>query len=145
MKVLSVPLLDGWKTHESGIRRVVEAYSKYFPMFGVELVTPNDEFDIMVVHAGTAHGADVAHCHGLYWTADYKGDNWEWRGNEHVIKSVREAKIVTVPSSWVAETFERDMRFSPDIIGHGIDWEDWQHERERRGFVLWNRNRAGDV
>ena len=145
MKVLSVPLLDGWKTHESGIRRVVEAYSKYFPMFGVELVTPNDEFDIMVVHAGTAHGADVAHCHGLYWTADYKGDNWEWRGNEHVIKSVREAKIVTVPSSWVAETFERDMRFSPDIIGHGIDWEDWQHDRESRGFVLWNKNRAGDV
>jgi len=145
MKVLSVPLLDGWKTHESGIRRVVEAYSKYLPMFGVELVTPIDEFDIMVVHAGTAYGADVAHCHGLYWTADYKGDNWEWRGNEHVIKSVREAKIVTVPASWVAETFERDMKFSPDVIGHGIDWDDWQHDRENRGFVLWNKNRAGDV
>jgi len=144
IKVLSTPLLSSWTGHESGIRRVVEAYSKYLPMFDVELVGPYDEFDVMAVHAGTSEGAHVAHCHGLYWTADYNSPNWEWRGNEHVINSIKRAKIVTVPSKWVAETFERDMRFSPDVIGHGIDWDDWQHDKKPQGFVLWNKNRGGE-
>jgi glycosyltransferase involved in cell wall biosynthesis len=144
INVLSTPLLDSWTQHESGIRRVVEAYKKYLPQFGVELVGPSDRADLLAVHAGTSKNADVAHCHGLYWTADYKAPNWEWRGNEHVINSVRQAKIVTVPSRWVAETFERDMRFSPVVIGHGIDWEEWQNHNDDNGYILWNKNRGGE-
>lgn len=144
IKVLSTPLLDSWAGHESGIRRVVEAYSKYLPMYDVELVGPYDSFDLIAVHAGTSGGAHVAHCHGLYWTGDYNSPNWEWRGNEHVINSIKKARIVTVPSKWVAETFERDMRFSPDVIGHGIEWDEWQHDSKPGGFVLWNKNRGGE-
>lgn len=144
IRVLSTPLLDSWTQHESGIRRVVDAYARYLPQFGVEFVGPNDEADLLAVHAGTSQGADVAHCHGLYWTADYKAPSWEWRGNEHVVNSVRQAKIVTVPSQWVAESFERDMRFSPVVINHGIDWEEWQDHSADQGYVLWNKNRGGE-
>lgn len=145
IRVLSTPIPGTWEKHESGIRRVVDAYAKYLPDYGVELVGPNDEADLFAVHAGTSLKADVAHCHGLYWTADYRSPSWEWRGNEHVINSVRHAKVVTVPSRWVAESFERDMRFSPIVIGHGVDWDDWQHSRRDLGYILWNKNRGEDV
>lgn len=37
------------------------------------------------------------------------------------------------------------MRLDPVIVPHGIDWESWQHSEENAGFVLWNKNRTGDV
>jgi len=59
---------------------------------------------------------------------------------------MRMAKEITVPSEWVAETLRRDMRVSPHVVGHGIEWDEWAHHNEPRGdYVLWNKNRAGDV
>lgn len=149
MKVMMVPhLVDFERGMENGIKRVVEAYFRYLPDYGVELVAPGtDDFDIIASHAGITGGAvTVSHIHGLYWTADYPAaGRWQYRVNAKVVDSIRHAKEVTVPSSWVAETFQRDMRFSPHVIPHGIDYEDWLHGEECQGYVLWNKNRAADV
>src|SRR3990167_4377054 len=40
--------------------------------------------------------------------------------------------------------FKRDMRIVPTVIGHGITPADWV-KGENRGYLLWNKNRAGDV
>ncbi len=149
IKVRMVPHVDEFGKEENGVRRVVEAYFRHLPKFGIELVerdTTRDDFDILAVHAGTYSGpAEVAHLHGLYWSADYEAQAWEWRTNAQVIQSIRHAKEITVPSSWVAETFQRDMRIDPHVIGHGIDWDAWQGIRECRHHILWNKIRTRDV
>lgn len=144
MKVLMLPQLKHFRKEESGIRRVVEAWHKYGPQFDIEYVEDGLTFDIKVSHAGTnTEGVDVAILHGLYWTADLPCNKWEWKANANVIEAARQARIITVPSEWVAETIRRDMRRNPVVIGHGIDWEDWQHDRPMVGYVLWNKNRGG--
>lgn len=145
MRVLMSPHLSHFRTEESGIKRVVEAYFRHLPQFGVELVGLDDAYDLTAGHAGMSESVDVAHCHGLYWSADYNAAQWEWRANADVIKAIRGAREVTVPSHWVAETFQRDMRFTPHVIGHGIDWDAWQTPADLGDYVLWNKNRAGDV
>jgi len=137
------------KSEESGIKRVLEAYFKHLPDYGIELVpreTKRADFDLLAVHAGTYDGdTDVAHVHGFYWSADYQCAAWEWYTNKSVVQSIRYARAVTVPSEWVAETIMRDFRFRPDVIGHGIDWEAWQQYANNDQYVLWNKNRAVDV
>ena len=155
MKVMMVPhLLDFERGTENGIKRVVEAYFKYLPNYGVELVSPvgrhpadRPGFDILAGHAGiTAEDVTVAHLHGIYFTADYpESSRWQYRVNARVVEAIRHAKEVTVPSAWVAETLQRDMRFSPHVIPHGIDYKSWLHSEECQGYVLWNKNRAADV
>jgi glycosyltransferase involved in cell wall biosynthesis len=133
---------------ESGIRRVVEAYIRYLPDFGWKVVNdPNAMLDIVAVHAGLAQRdtVHVAHTHGLYWTADYDAATWEWGANQRVLYCCRAARKVTVPSEWVAETFRRDMRIDPVVIGHGIDLKEWGEPIERERYILWNKNRAADV
>lgn len=149
MRVMMVPHLGGYKAgkDESGIRRVVEAYFKYLPQFGVNLVDPKClSFDLLAAHAGGQTGdCDVAHCHGLYWTGDYLAPAWEYEINQRVIQSVRHARLVTVPSEWVAESFKRDMHLCPSVVPHGIDWADWQDGGEKQSYVLWNKNRADGI
>ena len=147
MKIKMLPHLTHFKSEESGIKRVLEAYFKYLPQFGVEIVNPETEtFDLLVAHAGMGDGsADVAHLHGLYWSADYDCSLWEYESNRRIVNEIRQARQITVPSSWVAETFQRDMRLNPHVIGHGIEWQEWQHNYPSQGYVLWNKNRIGDV
>lgn len=146
LKVAMRPHLDRLGTHESGIARVVQAYFKHLPDYGVSLSAPeSSDFDIRVSHAGvTGHECDVSHLHGLYWTADYYASNWEYAANAGVVDSIRHAKEVTVPSSWVAETLQRDMRINPHVIAHGIDVDDWT-PRAHKKYILWNKNRNADV
>jgi glycosyltransferase involved in cell wall biosynthesis len=148
MKVKSLPHLSHFDTSESGIKRVVEAYFKYLPDYDIELVHPDSEdYDLLVCHAGMGDGtADVSHLHGLYWTADYPDPpTWEMDANKRIVNDIRHAKQVTVPSPWVAETFQRDLRYTPHIIGHGIEWQEWQHNHSNESYILWNKNRTGDV
>jgi len=145
LKVLMVPQLKAFRSDESGIKRVVEAYHAYAKETDIEYVSDGSPYDLVVAHAGSKEGADVAINHGLYWTADYNADGWEWEMNAQVIKTLRMAKEITVPSSWVAETLKRDLRVNPHVIGHGIEWEDWQDKVDHLTFVLWNKNRASDV
>lgn len=146
MKVLMLPHLQHFRSEESGIKRVVESYFKHLPAYDIEFVTEGMQYDVRVVHAGTSEGCDVAACHGLYWTGDYPAITWEWAVNAKVIDNLRTAKEITVPSQWVAESIRRDMRRQPHVIGHGIDWQDWQEDPEQNsGYVLWNKNRQSDV
>lgn len=143
MKLVMIPQpqhLSG----DDGIRRVVEAYWRYLPQFGVELLHHEArDYDVKAVHAGMSAGdCTVAHLHGMYWTADYPATAWEFKANRNIVEAIRKAKEVTVPSAWVTETFQRDMRFTPHIIPHGIEWQEWQHQEANEGYVLWNKTRA---
>jgi len=141
-----LPHVDRIRGDSHGIARVIEAYFKYLPEFGVEMVGENDKYDLKVVHAGlTGADCDVAILHGMYWTADYEAAKWEYKSNAKIVDALRHAREITVPSSWVAEAFKRGMRVSPTIVPHGIDWEDWQHSEKNAGYVLWNKNRQADV
>lgn len=147
MKVLMLPHLSELGKQVGGIAQVIKGYFAHLPEFGVELVDPDaTSYDVKAVHAGlTAGDCTCAHIHGAYFTADYNADEWEWRVNARVIEACRNAKVITVPSEYVAETFRRDMRLNPHIIPHGIDWQEWQHKEDNQGFVLWNKTRRFDV
>jgi len=147
MRVQMVPGERFFRSHESGIKRVVEAYCKHLPEFGIEIVTEDvKDYDVKAVHAGMAPDCDVAHLHGLYWTSDYEASAWEWKANSGVIGNLRVAREVTVPSEWVAMTIRRDMRIQPHVVPHGIEWDEWAHHHEKSGgYVLWNKNRDADV
>lgn len=149
MKVYMRPRTQSFNEgNESGIRRVVEAWERYLPDYGIEFVENGTE-DISVGHAGlTDRGAvDVLAAAGLYWTSrdTSKLLDWELKANVRVIEAFRYARHVIVPSHWVAMNVARDMRFYPHVIGHGVEWEEWQHDEEPMGYVLWNKNRVGDV
>jgi len=150
MKVYMIPELSNFDKNESGIKQVVQAYHRYAPRYGIQYVTKGEKYDLIAVHAGMATRFDVdvplvAHLHGVYWTADYMADTWEWKANATVVNSIVNSTVTTVPSEWVAETFERDMRFSPVVIHHGIEWKEWQHDYRPRKYALWNKNRNADV
>lgn len=145
MQVLMLPQLKSFRSDESGIKRVVEAYHAYSKETDIEYVADDAPHDLVVAHAGSRVGADVSINHGLYWTADYEADKWEWGTNAEVISVLRQALEITVPSNWVAETFKRDMRISPHVIGHGIEWDEWQEKPDRLPIILWNKNRSSDV
>ena len=145
IKVLMKPHPDKLRGgHESGIMRVIENYAAYLPHFDVELVPPNSTtYDVKASHAGEGGtDAEVLHCHGLYWSDDNRQlSGAEIRANMHIVSAVRQAKEITVPSNWVAETFRRDMKINPHIIPHGIDCWDWKN-RGNEGYILWNKNRG---
>lgn len=151
MRVMMVPNALNLVSGESGIHTLVRAWTKHLPAAGIDLVNPKaDSFDVLAVHAGmTREYGDsaplVSHLHGLYFTADYHAADWEYKTNRSVIDSVRHATTVTVPSAWVSEVLQRDMHLNPVVVGHGIDWQDWQHDEPNDEYVLWNKNRTGDV
>ena len=135
-----LPHVDKVRGDSHGIARVIEAYFKYLPEFGVEMVGEGDAYDLKVVHAGlTGADCDVAILHGMYWTADYEAAKWEYKSNANITEALRHAREITVPSAWVAEAFKRDMRVSPTIVPHGIDWEDcyWHYCMFHLGVHLW--------
>jgi len=150
LKVLSVPHLDQLGNGESGIHTVVRAYFRHAPDYDIEFLPPNTEqMDVLAIHAGMSGtfprgGPIVAHTHGLYWTADYEMGKWAFGANSTVVDSIRHAREVTVPSAWVAETFQRDMRLNPHVVPHGIDWADWQHDGEKGNYIVgYAKNRSG--
>lgn len=146
LKVRMVPHLSQFDGYESGIKRVLEAYFKYLPQFDITLVGPGESADVVASHAGILGSeCDIAHLHGIYFTADYNASYEEWMTNRNVIQAALLAKIVTVPSSWVATTFQRDMRIQPVVLPHGIEADLWKHSFQHEGYVLWNKNRRSDV
>lgn len=133
----------------TGIGRVVIAQHKYLPEFGIELVNDLESADVTAVHTQGfgIYNPDVIHTHGLYWTGDPGSGNyanWHDSINKRIIEAIRRSRVVTVPSEWVAMPFKRDMRISPAVIGHGIDFDEWE-PGDNRKYVLWNKNRDADV
>ena len=145
VKVRMYPHLKELSGMSSGIAQVVKYYFKHLPDYGIELVDPSaTSYDLDAGHAAAHPGAMVHHSHGLLWTGDKKYGDSSYHTNADLVSAIRYAKEATVPSAWVAETFERDMRFAPHIVWHGVDWDDWQHDHKNEGYVLWGKNRTSD-
>jgi glycosyltransferase involved in cell wall biosynthesis/predicted flap endonuclease-1-like 5' DNA nuclease len=143
-RIKMTPDLESFGNEENGIRRVIEAYLRYLPEFGYQVVGKTDQnFDLLVSHAGAAPDPDVMICHGLYWTADFNSPKWEREVNRSVIAAARYARFITVPSAWVGEVFRRDMHLIPTVVPHGIEADMWKHTYDSQGYALWNKNRAG--
>lgn len=150
MRVFMAPRAETAPT-DNGIGRVVHAMEKYGPDYGVEYTSDQHNADVVIFHAGTAtpndKRVDLLINHGLYW-ADLTHHEFSRShnvANQRIIDAARRAKIITVPSDWVAEPFRRDMRIEPEIIGHGIDVGEWEPAPEHGGYILWNKNRPTDV
>lgn len=134
---------------DNGIGRIVHAQFKHLPSFGVELVRDVEKADIVAAHvsADELPRLDASHIHGCYWSGDANSGtyhSWHHTANRQIAAAVRRARAITVPSPWVSEVFKRDMRIAPRVIGHGIDFDAW-NIGTNQGYVLWNKNRAGDV
>lgn len=151
MKVYMAPEPEAARNQvPSGIQTVILNYAAYAPYYKIEFVSDPEDADVVAIHAGTrviteTRKPTVAHCHGLYWTADYKADPWEFRMNRDVIDIARRADVVTVPSNWVAQTFQRDMHLNPVVLPHGITLKEWSPQPAETPYILWNKNRASDA
>src|SRR5512139_750530 len=148
IKVKMIPHLDDL-TGESGIDTCVRKWFQHLPKFDIELAGRNDDnFDILAVHAGMSDKipADVPlalHLHGMYFSADYPANRWEWMTNAHIVHCIRNARTITVPSQWVARTFERDIRVHPHVVPHGVDMEEWAKPRRSGKYVIgYLKNRS---
>lgn len=141
MRVKMIPGRDAIG-QPNGISRVIEKYYQHGAANGIEFV--DQQADLIMSHAGaTGADCDVAMLHGLYFTGDYQGSQSDYHVNARLVQSVRSAKVITVPSPWVAEIIQRDMRIDPVVVPHGIDWQDWQHTYPVENYVLYNKNRDG--
>lgn len=134
----------------NGVGRVIHAQFQHLPALGIELVSNPDQADVIAAHIqqGDLPRVDVLHVHGLYWTGDHGSGSyqgWHHDANQRILSAARRALAITVPSPWVAECFKRDMRLNPVVIGHGIDRDAWQPVEAERTYILWNKNRVGDV
>lgn len=142
MKVYMQP-----KSMNLGIGRVVRAYTELLPNFDFEFVDKEDSADIVVLHAGeqATRYPDVAHNHGLYPTAAILKDRQFFSYNAKVIDNLRRARIVTVPSEWVADQLRRDMLIDPIVLPHGIYLDEWKPFEEDTGYVVWAKGHVDRV
>ena len=147
MKVCLWPSPDEMAENH-GIGRIIHAQYKYLPEYGVEFVDP-EQAEVIACHTQQFDMpfVDVLHCHGIYWTGDPGSGNynhWHHRANQRIVEAARRSRLVTVPSPWVAEVFKRDMRINPVVIGHGLDFAQWE-PGDTKNYILWNKNRNDDV
>lgn len=134
-------------TSDLGIGRVVDAYRKHLPKFGVEF-TSEEAADLIICHAGEhakKRQTDILICHGLYPTATLDTAAMYFDTNAAVIRNAREAKVITVPSNWVAMPFKRDMAIAPYVVPHGIEFEDWPTRNSSNGYALWAKGHTPGV
>lgn len=141
---------------DNGVGKVVHAQFRYLPQFDIDLVEHPEDADVI---AGHVYGdylprLDVLHLHGAYWTGDKGSGTYlpvHLDANTRIIESCRRAKVITMPSQWAGEFLRRDMRLTPVVIPNGVDLKLWQSQGQEEpapvnmGYVLWNKNRAGDV
>lgn len=144
---ISPDYLDKRDSGDGGIRRVVEAMIKHLPTFGVEHVRDPDQAHIIVNHGATLtwrKNIPVVHIgHGLYWSRQPWGDNFQ-EVNAQVVESMARAVAHTVPSEWVGEAVRRGGFYYPEVVYHGVDAEDFGRGTNG-GYVLWNKARADYV
>lgn len=144
MKVLMTPGMEQIDRHPGGVRTVIAKWLQHLPEHGIEFVPSGSRYDVEIVHAGvkpfeSQRGANVAALHGLYWTAEMAMEPAYHATNAAIVANVRAARAVTVPSSWVARTLERDTHRRPFVVPHGVDVEEWQGGADG-GYVLWAKN-----
>lgn len=144
-----LPNFRGEDRGDGGIRRVVEAQTRWLPTTGWDLVEDPAQADIVATHAGVQ--ADVPatvplvnHCHGLYWYG-FSWANWSLKMNRDVIKAMRRADVVTSPSKWVAHAIARGTNIDSPVFYHGIEPEDWPEPDYSGRYVLWNKTRVDPI
>jgi len=146
IKVKMYPNLDEMKNNRSGISTVIRAYYKYADDFGIDFVESGH--DLSIVHGGMGGKAaikeqcEISMLHGIYFTAQYYAGAWEWKANQNVIETIRGAISTTVPSDWVAATLQREFKIDPYVLPHGVDFDEWQHNRPYKpNQIFWGKNR----
>jgi len=148
LKVNITPFYTHADHGDGGIRRVVEAQVRHLPALGVEVVMTPEEADVLASH-GTAvvtrPGKPVVnHNHGLYW-AKHDWAEWAHEANSLVIEAMGLAVAHTAPSIWVANALRRGMLVYPEVVYHGVDFDDWQSDARPQNYVLWNKARSDFV
>lgn len=148
LKVYMSPTPSEARNDDSNsINQIVLRLQKALPKYGVELTENRNEADLVAAHAGQSDGTpcDVAHCHGLYNTAQLDGTmGWHWAANVAVVNNLLDAKQITVPSQWVADLLRRDLHIEPHVVGWAIDPDDWA-PAENLGYILFNKTRVDGV
>ena len=135
-------------TGGGGISRVNTALGKWLPAYDIEVVDSEQDADIVAIHAGSLINTNkpiCSICHGLYWTGDFEWHTAFWQYNVSIIEALRRAVKVFVPSEWVAYPIRRDMRKEVVVIPHGIEFEEFEPQREHQGYVLWGKPRVDVV
>lgn len=130
------------------INQIVLHLEKHLPDYGYELTEIQAHADLIVGHAGTPDNTtivDVAHIHGLYPSAHNNDNGWWWAINARVIETMRHARAITTPSAWVDELVRRDMGVATDVIGWGIDPDEWTPVDKHGNYVLWGKTRPDSV
>lgn len=134
-------------TETGGIRRVVEAMLKYFPYHDIQHTRQIEDADIII-----SHGAMQTHYkntpiininHGLYWSRQPWGEGYQ-KVNELVVSAMTMAVAHTAPSEWVSRAIRRGGLFYPEVVYHGVDFEEFS-KGENSNYVLWNKHRADYV
>lgn len=148
MKVYMLPTpSQAIRDTTNSINQIVLHLTTHLPAYGVEVVEDELSADLVAGHAGQTGGirtVDVAHCHGLYPTAEFTEPKWFRAANEAVIANLRQAYAVTAPSEWVADILRRDMHLEPTVVGWAIQPDQWQVQ-EHQSYTLWNKTRTGGV
>jgi len=143
MKIYQIPQKEQ-VAPETGIGQVVLAQNRYLPNYGIEFVADPEGADLIVCHVSCPHNheVDVLHLHGMYYddVPHPRYSTWHASVNMEIVKSARQALAITVPTAWVAMSFKRDMRITPQIIPHGIELDDWNQPSKNEGYILWNKN-----
>lgn len=122
---------------------------QHLPNYGWEVVDDPYVADVVNCHAGehcdfNINKPWVASNHGLYWNGELDFGNWTYEANARVINNIKRADVVTVPSEWVAQSIRRGTLINPQIIGHGINPDEWPLG-ENGKYVLWNKGRVDVV
>ena len=131
-----------------GLARVMEALHRFLPEQGVEVVYSEAEADVVHVHSMAfveTNKPVVYTSHGLHWEDQQWPSPEYYQANQFMIDYMKRAQAVTAVSSWVGHAISRGMLVEPYIINNGIYPEDWEHDRECLGYVLWNKARADVV
>lgn len=146
LKVYSIPTVsESIQDLTTSIHSIVYNLSTGFRKYGVELVEDISSADVVWEHAGMGSGdsiPSVASCHGLLWTAMVPAKQWGYSVNGNVIRSLRQAEEITVPSQWVADVIRRDLRTEPTVIPWAVNHAEFKNATpDPRNYVLWNKTR----
>lgn len=152
IKVHIWPNFRGEDNGDGGVRRVVEAQQRYLPQFGIDVVDTPEEADVLACHIEMPtpwyklypDKPVVAMIHGLYWD-DFEWQNWAREANAKVLELIRSSDAITAPTEWVANSIRRATSRPVSIIPHGVNVDDWQHNEDSLGYVLWNKTRPDPV
>ncbi len=145
----------------NSIHQIVLRLRDNLPEWGWQITENIAEADLVALHAGQSYSGkfdcDIAHCHGVMPTFDQPQTKWWFGANANVIETLRHARAITVPSTWVADIIRRELNREPLIVNWAIEHSQWnepiKHEsnpywikshyrRTRGGYTLWNKTRA---